>query len=108
MYKKLVTERMMFLIKYAIDTGVVENRAEFLRAIGIAPGSFSNHTSGKSGFTVENIGKAAAMTGIDINWLFGFSKSMHLKEKKIKDPLLRIKEAVSELESTRKPSARRR
>lgn len=99
-------DRMLKLIEWAISTGIVDSRSEFLNKVGAGRNNISGLLNGERSFTTIQILEAATLTGVNINWLFGLEKNM-LRDEKKHSALDVLKAAVMSVEKDMQPKKRR-
>ena len=99
MAKKLfiTNERMLALMKWAIDAGHAETETDYLKKIGFPRTNIRNVRVGSQSFTKEHIHKACALTGASADYIFGFQTNLMRKPPKKSVDLL--KEAVMAVEA---------
>jgi hypothetical protein len=93
-------ERMLALMKWAIDKGISESERKYLESINFPRQNIGPVRQGKLGFTKDQILNAAKITGANINWIFGLEGNMLRKPSKSSIDLL--KEAVVTIEQEMK------
>ena len=85
-------ERMLKLMNYAIDNGVVDTESDYLEKINFLRTNIVQVRKGMRGFTKEQIHAAAKLTGANINWIFGIEANMMRRPGK--NAITLLKEAV--------------
>lgn len=73
-------QRMLLLMKWAIDKGIAESENVYLEQIGFNRRNLYKLRAGDIGFTKVHILKAAELTGANINWIYGLESNM-LRQK---------------------------
>jgi len=98
MPKKLfiADERMLQLMEWAVQKGIVETETEYWERIKFGRTSISNVKQGTQGFRNYHILNACKLTGASADYIFGFTNSM-LRKAPIKAIDL-LKQAVSAVE----------
>ena len=98
MPKKLfiADERMLQLMEYAVEKGIVESSAEYWEKIDFARTSISNVKQGTQGFRNYHIYNACKLTGASADYIFGFTNVMFRKAP-VK-PIDLLKQAVTAVE----------
>ncbi|WJK47420.1 helix-turn-helix domain-containing protein [Danxiaibacter flavus] len=66
---------MLQLMKEAVGSDVAATKKEWCELIGIRQSNLIEVESGKRGFTIEQIVKAAEITDVSTDWILGLSKT---------------------------------
>lgn len=100
---------MFTLMDHCIKTKQYRTEKQFLEAIGFSFRNISQVRNGGQSFRLEHIRTACELTGANANWILGLEKNM-LRKAEQKDPLLKLKEATTELEAllTKKKQTKKR
>jgi len=99
-------ERMLKLMEWSVDSGIVETQGEYLGKVGALKSNAWGYRNGSRRFTVEQILEAAKLTKANINWIFGLEKDMLLDSKSI-SAIDRLKSAVIAVEHELQAKKRR-
>lgn len=92
-------ERMLALMKWAIDKGIKENEGQYLEAIGFTRNNIRNIRAGINSFTLKHIVNACNLTGASANWLLGLDNQMLRKPGKsaieiLKDAVVAVEQEL--------------
>lgn len=98
MAKKLfiADERMLLLMEWAIQKGIVDTETEYWERIEFARTSISNVRSGTQGFRTYHILNACRLTGASADYIFGFTNV--IERKTSPQPMNLLKQAVAAVE----------
>ena len=99
-------DRMLKLMKWAVDKGFARTESAFLGLIGFSRTNISHVKRGNQSFNKDHIVNACKLTGANANWILGLENEMF--RKPTKDPITRIKEAVVELEAMERPKPKKK
>ncbi len=66
---------MLQLMKESVGSELAATKKEWCELIGIRQSNLIEVESGKRGFTIEQIVKAAEITGVSTDWILGLSKT---------------------------------
>ena len=72
----ITNDRMLKLMKWALENGIAENETDYLAKIGFPRTNISNVRTGHQSFTKEHIQKACMITGASADYIFGFSSTL--------------------------------
>lgn len=94
MAKKLfiADERMLMLMEWALQKGIVDTETEYWEKIGFARTSISNVKQGTQGFRNYHIHNACKLTGASADYIFGFTNV--IERKRSPEPFQMLKQAV--------------
>ncbi len=87
-------QRILDLLKHCVAGGLTQR--EFLLSIGYAPENSPKLKNGTQSVRPQHLLKAAQAYNVNMNWLFGLDNAMNRTPGK--DPLDRLKEAVTAVE----------
>ncbi|MFB6453755.1 hypothetical protein ACE38W_00670 [Chitinophaga sp. Hz27] len=73
-------QRILQLGDWLVSTGKEKNIRDFLTRIGAGRNNLTRYRDGSQGFTKEMMLRVAELYGVDLNWLFGLSTQMILKQ----------------------------
>lgn len=95
MAKKLfiADERMLMLMEWAIQKGIVDNETEYWERIGFARTSISNVRAGTQGFRTYHILNACRLTGASADYIFGLTNV--IERKTAAQPIHLLEQAVA-------------
>ncbi len=89
-------ERMLALMKHALETGKFATERDFLKTIKFSHTNISNIRCGHQKFNRHHIQEACRATGVSADWILGLDNKMSKKEPE--SSIDRIKVAVVALE----------
>lgn len=98
MPKKLfiTDERMLKLIDYAVENGIVQTETEYLEKIDFPRTSIKIVRNGTQGFRKTHILNACNLTGASADYVFGFTNV--IKRKQSPKAMDLLKEAMAAVE----------
>ena len=97
-------ERMLQLMAWAIQEGLVETERDYMEKIQFPRTNITQVRRGRQGFTKANILKACQLTGASADWIFGFTN--HRLRKQPRKAMEVLKEAVRAVELDFKGNSR--
>lgn len=95
----LITKRALQIFDYALENNLAGNKGDLCKKIGL-PAPSLTHIKTVEGRTFNNqqLQQLAKLTKVNMNWIFGLSNNM-FREEKESDPLEKIRQAVTQLET---------
>jgi hypothetical protein len=94
----ITDQRMLELMEWAINTGVVQHQSEWCDKIAFGRTNLRAVKIGEQSFTKEHILRACELTGVTPNWFFGMDGNKFGGKQKELTAIQQLKVAVNLVE----------